>query len=95
MAIEAPAVRGLSIYGARNGQMRFYGAWTERSGIFVGWMRKKPNLAGDTPDAVHAIGEVLGRSVFRLGESASRAPDDALEIFRRAVQEAAEDMGLS
>jgi hypothetical protein len=85
IAIEAPAVKGLTVYGARNGQTRFYGAWTRRSGIFVGWMRARPNLAGDTPDAVHAIGEVLGRSVFKPEECASCALHDALESFRRAL----------
>jgi hypothetical protein len=52
-------------------------------------------LAGDTPDAVHAIGEVLGKSVFRPEESPSIALHDALELFRRALQEAAEDLGVA
>jgi hypothetical protein len=45
------------------------------------------------PDAVHAIGEVLGRSVFKPEESGSCGLHDALESFRRALQEAAEDLG--
>jgi hypothetical protein len=94
IAIEAPVVKGLSVYGARNVQTRFYGAWTRRNGIFVGWMRTRPNLAGETQDAVHTIGEILGRSVFKPEESSPCAPHAALESFRRALQEAAEDLGV-
>jgi hypothetical protein len=93
-AIEAPELEGLSVYGARTGQTMFYGAWIRRSGIFVGWMRTRPNLAGDSPDAVHAIGEVLGRSIFRPEESTSCALHDALDFFHRALQKAAQDLGV-
>jgi hypothetical protein len=93
IAIEAPEIEGLSVYGARNIQTRFYGAWTRRSGIFVGWMRTRPNLAGPEQEAVYAIGEVLGRSIFRPEESTSCALHDALESFQRALQEATEDLG--
>jgi len=95
ISIEAPEVEGLTVYGARTGQTRFYGAWIQRSGIFVGWMRTRPNLAGEAPDAVHATGEVLGRSVFTQEESKSFALPDAQESFRRALLETAQDMGLS
>ena len=86
----------LVVYGAglQSTGTRFFGAWTAEGGNFIGWMRTRPNLAGDTPDAVHAIGEVLGRSVFRPEESASCALHDALELFRRALQEAARDLGV-
>ena len=57
-------------------------------------MRTRPNLAGEAPDAVHATGEVLGRSVFTQEESNTGALHDALESFRRALLEAAQDMGL-
>ena len=57
-------------------------------------MRTRPNLAGEAPDAVHATGEVLGRAIFRPEESSSCALHDALESFRRALQEAAEDIVL-
>jgi hypothetical protein len=95
--LEAPKIKGLVIFGAelRGTGTRFFGAWTEWGGTFIGWMRTRPNLVGDTPNAVHAIGEVLGRSVFRPEESNSCALHDALELFRRALQEAAEDLGVS
>jgi hypothetical protein len=94
--VEAPKVKGLVVFGAelKGTGTRFFGAWTEWGGNFIGWMRTRPNLAGEAPDAVHAIGEVLGRSVFPQEESSSRAHQDALELFRRVLQEAAEDMGL-
>jgi len=87
-------IKGLVVFGAelKGTGTRFFGAWTEWDGTFIGWMRTRPNLAGDTPDAVHAIGEVLGRSVFKPEESTSCALHDAMELFRRALQEAAEDM---
>ena len=94
IAIEGPEVEGLSIYGARTGQTRFYGAWIRRSGIFVGWMRIRPNLAGPEQEAVYSIGEVLGRSVFGTDEHSSSTLHDALDFFQRALQEAAEDLGV-
>jgi hypothetical protein len=94
--VEAPKIKGLVVYGAelKGTGTRYFAAWTEWGGTFIGSMRTRPNLAGDTPDAVHAIGEVLGRSVFRPEESASCALHDALELFRRALQAAAEDLGV-
>ena len=57
-------------------------------------MRTRPNLAGDAPDAVYAIGEVLGRPIFHPGHGAAISLHDALELFGRALREAAEDLGL-
>jgi len=95
--VEAPKIQGLAVYGAelKGTGTRFFGAWTSECGNFIGWMRTRPNLAGEAPDAVHATGEVLGRSVFTQEESKSFALPDAQESFRRALQEAAQDMGLS
>jgi len=94
--VEAPKIQGLAVYGAelKGTGTRFFGAWTAEGGNFVGWMRTRPNLAGEAPDAVHATGEVLGRSVLTQEESNTGALPDAQESFRRALQEAAEDMGL-
>ena len=94
--VEAPKIKGLVVFGAelKCTGTRFFGAWTEWGGTFIGWMRTRPNLAGVTPDGVHAIGEILGRSVFGPEESASCALHDALELFQRALQEAAEDLGV-
>ena len=96
MPVEAPKVKGLVIFGAelKGTGTKFYGAWIEWGQTFIGWMRTRPNLAGDTPDAIHATGEVLGRAIFRPEESSSCALHDALESFRRALQEAAEDIVL-
>jgi len=60
--VEAPKVKGLVVYGAglKGTGTRYFAAWTEWGGTFIGWMRVRPNLAGATPDAVHAIGKVLG-----------------------------------
>jgi len=93
--VEAPKIKGLVVFGAelKGTGTHFFGAWTEWGGTFIGWMRTRPNLAGDTPDSIHAIGEVLGRSVFRPEECSSCALHDALESFRRAIQQAAEDLG--
>jgi len=65
-----------------------------RSGIFVGWMRTRPNLAGLEQEAVYAIGKILGRPIFHPEHGSSLALHDALELFRRALQQATEDMGL-
>lgn len=94
--IEAPKIKGLVTFGAelRGTGTRFFGAWTEWGETFIGWMRTRPNLAGEAPHAVHAIDEVLGRSVFKPEESNSCTLHDALESFRRALQEAAEDLGV-
>jgi hypothetical protein len=95
--VEAPTVKGLVVFGAelKGTGTRFFGAWTEWGGTFIGWMRTRSNLAGDAPDAVHAIGEVLGRPVFTQEESLSCALHDALDLFRRALQQAAEDLGAA
>ena len=94
--VEAPEIKGLVVFGAelKGTGTRFFGAWTEWGGTFIGWMRTRPNLAGDQPDGIHAIGEVLGRSVFRPEESPSCALHDALESFRWALQQASEDLGV-
>ena len=95
--VDAPKVKGLVVYGAKlkGTGTRYFAAWTEWGGTFIGWMRTRPKLAGDTPDAVHAIGEVLGIAVFSPEESSTCALYDALELFRLALREAAQDMGLS
>ena len=90
-------VKGLVVYGAelKGTGTRYFAAWTEWGGTFIGWMRTRPNLAGGEQNSVHAIGEVLGRSVFRPEESAPCVLHDALELLRRALQQAAEDLGVA
>jgi hypothetical protein len=74
--LEAPKIKGLVTFSAelKGTGTRFFGAWTEWGGTFIGWMRTRPNLAGDTPDAVHAIGEVLGRFILRPEKSWYQEP---------------------
>ena len=93
--VEAPKIKGLVVYGVelKGTGTRYFAAWTEWGETFIGWMRTRPNLAGEAPDAVHAIGEVLGRSVFRPEESTSCALHDAMEFFGRFLLEAANDLG--
>jgi hypothetical protein len=94
--VEAPKVKGLVIFGAelKGTGTRYFAAWTEWGGTFIGWMRTRPNLAGNEPNAVHAIGEVLARSIYGAHDCASSTLVDALDSFRRALQEAATDMGV-
>src|SRR4030066_121268 len=56
------SVKGLAVYAVRNGNSRFFGAWIERSGVFIGWMRIQPHISGIDSD--YAVGEVLQRPVF-------------------------------
>jgi len=95
--VEAPKVKGLVVYGAglKGTGTRYFAAWTEWGGTFIGWMRVRPNLAAEEQDSVYAIGEVLGRSVFRIEDCPSYNMHDALELFQRALQQAAEDLGVS
>ena len=94
--VDVPKVGGLVIFGAvmKGTNMRYYGAWLEEGEIFIGWMGTKPNIAGGEQDSSHAIGEVLGRSVFDANDGDCRNAQDAIDSFRRALQEAADDMGV-
>ena len=94
--VEAPVIKGLVVYGAelKGTGTRYFAAWTEWGGTFIGWMRTRPNLAGGEQNSVHAIGEVLGRSVFGPENCSSTTHHDALDFFRRALQQAADDMGV-
>ena len=82
----------LSINGARSGKTRYYGAWIERSGVFVGWLRIQPQVVGI--DADYAVGEVLGRSVF-VGVTSDLDGHDAIDRFADALKEAAWDLGVA
>jgi hypothetical protein len=94
--VEAPKIKGLVVFGAelKGTSTRFFGAWTEWGGTFIGWMRVRPNLAAEEQDSIYAIGEVLGRPVYGTQDRPSSTLHDALEFFRRALQEAAEDLGV-
>jgi len=94
--VEAPKIKGLVVFGAelKGTGTRFFGAWTEWCATFIGWMRTRPSLAAEDPDSVYAIGEVLARPVFTLEDRHSASMHDALELFRRALQQAAEDLGV-
>ena len=89
---DTPSVKGLAIYGARSGKTRYFGAWIERSGVFVGWMRIQPQSVGIESD--YAVGEVLGRSVF-VGIASDVDCHDAIDRFTEALKEAAWDLGVA
>jgi hypothetical protein len=89
--IDAPIVKGLTVYAVKNGNSRFFGAWIERSGVFVGWMRIQPHLAG--VDSDYAVGEVLQRPVI-MGMSLDLSGHDAIYMFTQALKEAAWDLGV-
>ena len=44
--VEAPEIKGLMTFGAEleGTGTRFFRAWTESGGIFIGWMRTRPSL---------------------------------------------------
>ena len=90
--VEAPTVKGLTVYGAKCGESRYFGAWIERSGVFIGWMRIQPHIAGIDSD--YAVGDVLGRPLF-LGISLDLNGHMALDRFCQALKEAAWDLGLA
>ena len=90
--VEAPTEPGLTIYGAEANNVRFYGAWVSQYRSFIGWMRTSPHLAAEEPDRIHAIGEVLGRSIFT--GMVTMEETKAVEGFVKALKEAAGDLGL-
>jgi hypothetical protein len=57
--LEAPAVKGFVVYGARCGTSRFYAAWVESSGTFIGWLKVQPAIEG--VDSDFGVGEVFGK----------------------------------
>jgi len=90
--IDTIVVKGLMVYAVKNGNTRFYGAWTELGDIFVGWMRIQPHISGIESD--YAIGEVFGRPVF-VGITLDLSGHDAIDKFVLALKEAAWDLGLA
>jgi hypothetical protein len=92
ITLDAPTVKGLTVYAAKSGETRFYGAWIERSGVFVGWMRIQPHIAG--VDSDYAVGEVLQRPVF-IGISLDLRGHDAIDRFTVSLKNAAWDLGVA
>ena len=92
LPIDAPDVKGLTVYAVRSGTIRFYGAWTELGGNFIGWMRIQPQVSGIESD--YAVGEILGRPVF-AAISIDLSGHDAVDRFTRELKEAAWDLGLA
>ncbi len=90
--VDAPAVKGLAIYSARCGETRFYGAWVDWSGTFLGWMRIQPNVSGIESD--YAVGDVLGRPMF-MGIVLDLSDHMAVDRFRQVLKEAAWDLGAA
>jgi len=57
--LDAPAVKGLVCYAARCGTLKFFAAWVEWPGTFVGWMVVRPAVEG--VDSDFGVGEVFGK----------------------------------
>jgi hypothetical protein len=57
--LDAPSVKGLVIYAARCGSVKFYAAWVETTGTFVGWLKVRPAIEG--VDSDFGVGEVFGK----------------------------------
>jgi len=94
--VQAPAVKGLVIYGAirKASKTQFYGAWTAQCGNFIGWMRIQPHLS--EIDGEYAIGEVLGMPLFgcKDAENGLDGPR-AMERFEKGLHQVAEDLGVA
>jgi hypothetical protein len=56
---DAPKVEGLIIYAALCGTFKFYAAWVESTGTFIGWLKIQPAVEG--VDSDFGIGEVFGK----------------------------------
>jgi len=92
LPLDAPAVKGLTIYGVKCGETRYFGAWIERSGVFIGWMRIQPHIAG--VDSDYAVGEVLKIPIF-MGITLELSGHDAIDRFSLALKNAAWDLGVA
>ena len=90
--VDSPKVRGLTVYAARCENTRYFGAWAKRSGIFIGWMRIQPHIAGIESD--YAVGEVLGRPVF-MGITLDLSGHDAFDRFSLALKNIAWDSRIA
>ena len=79
-------MKGLVIYGARCGSLKFYAAWVEWSGTFIGWLKVQPAVEG--VDSDFGVGEVFGK---RLDSKISMDLNGhmAIDRFVRALKEEA------
>ena len=92
VTLDTPIVKGLVIYGARCGTVKFYAAWVEWSGIFLGWMKIQP--AVEDVDSDYATGKVLGKPLF-LGISLDISGHAAFDRFVWALKQAALELGVN
>jgi hypothetical protein len=91
-SLGAPAVKGLVIYAARCGTLKFYAAWVEWSGTFIGWLKVQPAVEGIDSD--FGVGEVFGK---RLDSKISLDLKGHLAVdrFWLALKNAAWDFGVA
>ena len=52
-------MKGLVVYAARCGSLKFFAAWVESTGTFIGWFKVQPAVEG--VDSDFGIGEVFGK----------------------------------
>ena len=62
VTVDAPKVNGFIIYAAQCWTFKFYAAWVEWSGTFIGWLKVQPAVEGVESD--YGIGEVLGKPIY-------------------------------
>jgi len=91
-SLGAPAVKGLVIYSASCGTLKFYTAWVESTGTFIGWMKVQPAVEG--VDSDFGVGELFGK---RLDSKISLdlSGHDAIDKFSQALKNAAWDLGVA
>jgi len=92
ISLDAPKVKGIIIYAARCGTFKFYTAWVEWSGTFIGWLKVQPAVERIDPD--YAVGEISGRPLF-LGITLDLSGHMAIGRFVQVLKDVARDLGLS
>ena len=92
VTMDAPKVNGLMIYAAQCGTFKFYAAWVEWSGTFIGWLKVQPAVEG--VDSDFGIGEVFGK---RLDSKISLNLKGHLAVdrFSQTLKNAAWDLGVA
>ena len=92
VTVDAPKVKGLIIYAARCGTFKFYAAWVESTGTFIGWLKVQPAVEG--VDSDFGVGEVFGK---RLDSKISLdlSGHDAIDKFSQALKNAVWDLWVA
>jgi hypothetical protein len=84
-AIKAPSVKDARVYAAEAFGGRFYAAWSDFTGMFMGWLRIEVTHMGKS-SMTFALGEVGGKPVFS-DMSDHRARKAPLSAWVKALKE--------